>query len=59
MGNAGSVPADYSDAARGITVLFIVLTTIAIISRVLSRSIQRVDYNIDDILIYFGYVSFQ
>ncbi|TGO61970.1 hypothetical protein BCON_0023g00280 [Botryotinia convoluta] len=57
MGNAGSVPADYSDSARGITILFIVLTTIAIISRTLSRTIQKVHYNIDDILINIGYVT--
>jgi hypothetical protein len=57
MGSAGSRPADYESEARGITVMLIVLTTVAIISRLISRSLQRVKVSADDYLMYIGYVS--
>jgi hypothetical protein len=56
MGSAGSVPAVYDDPARRVTILFIVLTTLAIISRGISRHLQRAKLGIDDVLVYVAYV---
>jgi len=57
MGSAGSVPAEFESEARGIAVMLIVLTTLAIISRLISRSFQRAKIGIDDYLVVLGYVS--
>ncbi|TVY15592.1 hypothetical protein LARI1_G004613 [Lachnellula arida] len=56
MGNAGSVPADYTGPARGITSMLIALTTVAVISRTISRYIQRARFSGDDALLWIAYV---
>lgn len=56
MGSASSVPANYEKEARGITVMLIVLTTVGIISRMLSRSLQRANISVDDYLVVLSYV---
>jgi hypothetical protein len=57
MGSAGSVPADFEAEARGIALMLIVLTTLTIISRLISRSVQHAKLSTDDYLVVLGYVS--
>lgn len=57
MGSAGSKPADFESEARGIAVMLIVLTTVAIISRLISRYFQPVKIGTDDYVVALGYVS--
>jgi len=54
MGTAHSVPADFSSAVNGLTITFLVLTTIALIPRVLSRLTQGLTHGIDDYMSYFA-----
>jgi hypothetical protein len=57
MGNAGSVPAVYDEPARGITVLLLVLTTVCVIARMSSRSLQGLKLGIDDFMTLLAFVS--
>ncbi|EPE31713.1 hypothetical protein GLAREA_12469 [Glarea lozoyensis ATCC 20868] len=57
MGSAHSVPADFTQPARGITVALLVITSIGIICRILSRRIQRASLGLDDILVYIAFVN--
>ncbi|KAF2728641.1 hypothetical protein EJ04DRAFT_516464 [Polyplosphaeria fusca] len=56
MGSAGSKPADYESEARGITVMLIVLTTVAIASRLTARYFQPVRTGSDDYAVVLGYL---
>ncbi|TVY48006.1 hypothetical protein LOCC1_G001068 [Lachnellula occidentalis] len=56
MGTPHSVPADYSSATNGLTVAFLVLTTIGIVLRVLSRFAQGQAHGLDDYMTYFAWL---
>lgn len=56
MGSASSVPAVYEKEARGITLMLVVLTTVAVASRMLSRRLQRAKTSLDDYLVVVAYV---
>ncbi|KAF2875656.1 hypothetical protein BDV95DRAFT_603066 [Massariosphaeria phaeospora] len=56
MGNAGSVPAVYNEPARGLTIMFIVLTTVATVSRMIARRLQKVKISGDDYMVIVAYL---
>ncbi|KAF2688529.1 hypothetical protein K458DRAFT_330926 [Lentithecium fluviatile CBS 122367] len=56
MGNAGSVPATYDAPARGITVMLVVLTTLSMLSRTVSRRLQGASFGIDDGCVIIAYI---
>lgn len=57
MGSNTSRPAKYDTPAYGCLITFLVLTTIAIISRGISRRILKAPFGADDALAYVAYVS--
>jgi hypothetical protein len=56
MGSNTSIPAKYDSQANGCLSGFIVLTTIAIIARGVSRRLLKAPFGADDALAYLAYV---
>lgn len=53
----GSISADYSTAAYSMLTLEVVLTTIAVVGRKVSRKLMKAKLSTDDILTYVAYVG--
>jgi hypothetical protein len=56
MGSNTSIPAKYDAQAYGCLSAFIVLTTVAIIARGVSRRMLKAPFGADDALAYLAYV---
>ena len=56
MGSNTSIPAKYDVQANGCLSAFIVLTTVAIVARGVSRRILKAPFGADDALAYLAYV---
>ncbi|KAL1597931.1 hypothetical protein SLS60_008419 [Paraconiothyrium brasiliense] len=57
MGSNSSIPAKYDSQANGCLSAFLVLTTIAIIARGVSRGVSKAAFGADDALAYLAYVT--
>lgn len=57
MGTPHSKPADFSSPARGLTITFLVLTTIGVLLRIFSRHTQGQPHGLDDYMTYLAWVT--